>query len=46
LADVYLYAGFAIALVGLYLTSGLGVTCLVGGAVLFVAGGLQSRVGR
>ena len=42
-ADVCLYAGFALLALGVYLTLGLGVACLVTGGLLMVVGGLESR---
>lgn len=43
MADLCLSIGFVVGLTGLYLLAGLGWTLLVGGAVLFLAGGLASR---
>jgi hypothetical protein len=43
MSDIALTAGFGLALVGVYLLAGAGWTCLIGGAVLFVAGGLAKR---
>lgn len=36
-------AGFLLCVVGVYLTTGAGWTCLFAGAVLFVAGGMAKR---
>jgi hypothetical protein len=45
MSDVCLVAGFALVLVGVYVLAGVGWTCLSGGVVLFVAGGLDA-IGR
>jgi hypothetical protein len=43
MSDFCLYAGFCLALVGVYLLAGAGWTCLTGGVVLFISGGLMRR---
>jgi len=40
--DVCLVAGFGLAVAGVYLLAGLGVTLLVAGGVLFLAGGFAA----
>lgn len=46
MSDVCLYAGFCLAVAGLYLLTGLGWTLLIGGLALFVVGGLNLKTGR
>lgn len=41
MSDACMLAGFVVALVGIYLLTSAGWTCVVAGGVLFVAGGLD-----
>lgn len=43
MSDASLIAGYTLALVGIYLIAGVGWACLIGGVVLFLAGGLSGR---
>jgi hypothetical protein len=43
MSDACLVAGFVLALVGVYLIAGPGWACLIGGVVLFIAGGVSGR---
>jgi hypothetical protein len=43
MADFCIYAGLGMAVVGLYLLTGLAWTLLIAGLLLFVVGGLNSR---
>ena len=39
---MFLVAGFGLGVAGAYLLAGVGVACLVAGAVLFLAGGFAA----
>jgi hypothetical protein len=41
MSDACMVAGFVLALVGIYLLTSAGATCVVAGGVLFLAGGLD-----
>jgi hypothetical protein len=43
MSDICMWAGFILAVAGIYLIAGAGWALLIGGTVLCVAGGLDAR---